>query len=265
MKILGGVLFLVLLGASTGFAQGVTVSGGTITTSKSTLTLPPLEGLTSENSLRQANSIVEIALGELAADGAALDQEEKTLVAEVAAYDKKKKEEQALLDDPTGPYMIALEKYRPKLADHEKRKADHNADAAKQRGEVAASNSLAPEQRDAVNVSRLNTWGNEISNRKEMLDKERDSLLDEYTSIKKFEDDANARLKAIADPLKARISTLNAKQGLAYRQLKQCAAYATEIREILKTKYNQANASSPLLDSAAERLKALSARGFDTP
>ena len=92
-----------------------------------------------------------------------------------------------------------------------------------------------------------------------------DSLSNEYKSIKKIEDDANTRLKAIGDPLRARLSTYAAKQGLAYRQLKQCAAYAKEIREILKTKYNAANAYSPILDLAEERLKKLSGEGFDTP
>lgn len=265
MKILSGILFLVLVVASSAFADGGTVPDETITTSKSTLTLPAIEGLTTENSVRQANRIVEIALGDLTADQAAMDTEKKTLLDDVAAYTRKKEAEQAALDDPKGPYMVGLAKYHPRLEDHEKRLAVHNADAEKQRTEVAASNSLAPEQRDAATVTRLNNWGSEIMTRKEALDKERDSLLDEYKPLKQIEDDANARLKAIGDPIRARLSTFNAKQGLAYRQLKQCAAYATKIRELLTTKYNEANASSPLLDLAEERLKALSNEGFDTP
>lgn len=266
MKILSGILFLGLVVASSAFAHGGgAVLDETITTSKSTLTLPAIEGLTTENSVRQANRIVEIALGDLAADGAAMDTEKKKLLDDVAVYTRKKDAEQAALDDPKGPYMIGLEKYRPRLADHEQRLATHNADAAKQRAEVAASNSLAPEQRDAATVSRLNTWQNQIATRKDALDKERDSLLDEFKRFKQIEDEANARLKAIRDPLKARLSTFNAKQGLAYRQLKQCAAYAKKIRALLATKYNEANASSPLLDLAEERLKALSNEGFDTP
>lgn len=257
MKLLSWVLFLVLL-ASSVFAEDFTTSQGI-------RTLPPLEGLTSENGLRQANSIAEIVLGELAVDAAALEQQETALVDEVAAYEKKRKDEQALLDDPKGPFKVGEKKYLERLAPYEKRKEVHDADALNQRAEALASNSLPATQRDPATVSRLTKWAVEVGNRKASIDGERDSLIEELKVINKIPEAANARLKAIRDPLEARIATLKAKQGLAYRQLKRCAAYARDIQEMLKVKYNKANTHSPVLDLAEERLKALSARGFDAP
>jgi hypothetical protein len=221
--------------------------------------------LTSENALRQANSIAEIVLAELAVDAAAIDKQEEALLNEVAAYEKKRNDEQALLDDPKGPLKLGEKKYLARLTPYLERAKVHDADALKQRGEALASNSLPPTQRDAATVSRLTTWAGVIGARKELLDKEQASLSEELKALTNIEEAANARLKAIRDPLEARISTFKAKQGLAYRQLKKCAAYAREIQEILKVKYNKGDTHSPVLDLAEERLKALSGRGFDTP
>jgi hypothetical protein len=250
MKLLGWVLFLILFVASSVFAQDLTTSQGI-------RKLPPLEGLTSENGLRQANAIAEIALGDLALDAAALDKKETALLKEVAAYKQKKEDEQALLDDPKGPFKVGEKKYLERLAPYVKRKAVHDADAANQRAEALASNSLPPAQRNAETVSRLTEWATKVGARKALLDEERGS----------FEEGAEARLKAIRDVLEAKIAKHKFEQGLAYRQLKQCAAYKLEIEKIVKARnYNwKADIYSPALDTALERLKALSGRGFDTP
>jgi chromosome segregation ATPase len=270
-KLLPWVLPLVLF-ASNVFAQNVTPSGGTITTSKSTLTLPPIEGLTSENSLRQALSIADIGLTESTADLAASERDETALKREIADYEQKQKDEQAQLDNLTARFEAGKKQYDERLAAYQARLSTHNSDAANQRAGVQASNSLPPERRDAGTVNQLNEWASRIAARKALLDQERDLVNAEREVVESkrleavnFREGATSRLTAILDPLKAKIATHNAKMGLAYRQLKQCADYAVEIRKMLKVKFNKEEVFSPALNGAMEQLKALSGRGFDTP
>jgi hypothetical protein len=260
MRLISWGFLIVLFTATSLCAQDITTSQGL-------RRLPPLKGLTSENSLRQANAIAEIVLGELALDAAALDKKEAALLKEVAAYEQKKDEEQAVLDDPKGPFKVGEKKYLERLTPFLKRLKVHDIDAAKQRAEALASNNLPPAQRNAETVSRLNEWVGRIDDRKVALDEESGSLKEELTVLERFAEDANARLTAIREPLEAKIARHKFEQGLAYRQLKQCATYKLEIEKIAKARnYNwKADIYSPALDSAIERLKKLGGDGFDTP
>ncbi len=271
MKLLPWVLSLALFAASSVFAQDVVTSGGTITTSKSTLRLPPFEGLTTENSFRQAGSIAEIGFGELKVDAAALDQEEKTLLKEIATYEQKKKEEQALLNDMEARFNVFNKKYLEGRDKYEESNSTLEAETLQQRAEALASNSLPPTQRDPATVSRLTQWAIALGARRAILDKERKNLVEERKVVEtqriatvNFKQGADARLKAAHDSLQARIDTLKAKMGLAYRQLKRCADYAVRIEAMIKAKFNKAEVRSPALDGAMEQLRALSGRGWDT-
>lgn len=267
------VLSLGLLVTSIVSAQDtVSTSSSTVTTSKSTLSLPSLEGLTSENSLRQGLRIAEIGMSELTADAAALDKEEASLIKDVAAYEQTKKKEQEQRDALVARFEEANKKYLAKSAPYLTKVKEHDADAAQQRAEAAASNGLPPAKRNAGTVSRLNDWAVRVGTRKASLDQEK-SLLDQELEIVEskrtaaltYEEGAMARLNATLEPLKAKIAAHKAKQGLAYRQLKQCTDYAMEIRNRLKEKFNKEEIFSPILDGAMEQLKKLSNAGFDTP
>lgn len=237
MKLTSWTLSILLLAASVALAQQVQ-------TSKSTLTLPALGEAPTENSLRQAKAIVEIALGELGADVAALQQEEATLSKEAAAYEETKRAEQAAFDQ-------IKKKYDTRLAAYE-------AVVAPLSAEIAAFNARPPEQRDAATHAQL-------ASRLAAANKERASLEVEKAAGDKSKAEGEARLVQIYTPLQAKISQLSAKLGLAYRQLKLCANYATKINALLLTRFNKTEVHSRVLNGAMEQLKALGARGFDTP
>lgn len=222
-KLLSWVLSLVLFVASS-------VSAQVVTTSKSTLTLQPFEGLTTENSLRQAGRIAEIGVGELLVDVAALGKEEQTLINEMAAYEKTKKDEQAKWDIVMADFNVIEKKYSKRLAHYEKR---HNTDPLD--GEFVTLN----EEHTVLEAKRK--------------------------ECNKYKQDVDAELKAINDPLRAKIDTLKAKMGLAYRQLKLCAGYGAKIKKKLEVEFNIKEVRSPVLNGAMEQLKALSGRGWDTP
>lgn len=240
-KILNWVLSLVLFFAFSVFAQVVTPS-------KSTLTLPPLEGLTNENSLRQAGRIAEIAVGEFAADVAALVKEETALIEKTVAYEKTKKSEQEAFD-------IIKEKYDNRHAKYESINAPLTA-------RILKFNALPPDQRDAETRSQLEA-------ERIAIEPERLSLEVEKTAGDKSKAEGEARLKVIRDPLQVKITAWNSvklpRMGLAYRQLKLCADYAAKINKKLEVDFNIKEVRSPVLNGAMEQLKALSGRGWDTP
>jgi len=144
MKSLSWLPAFFLIFAAAAFAQQVQ-------TSKSTLTLPDLGGATSENSLRQAKAIVEIALGELGADVAGLIKEETVLGTEVAAFQASQRAEQAIFDKVKGKYDARLAAYENIVAQLS--------------SEILAYNALPPGQRDAGTLDQL-------SRRKAVSDRE---------------------------------------------------------------------------------------------
>lgn len=237
MKLPSWTLAFVLLVASAAFAQQVQ-------TSKSTLTLPVLGEAPTENSLRQAKAIVEIALGELGADVNDLLKEEAALSKEAAAYEETKKVEQAAFDK-------IKQKYDTRLAAYE-------AVVVPLSAEILAFNARPPSQQDAGTHAQL-------ARRLAAANTERAGLEVEKAAGDKAKAEGEARLIKIHDPLQMKISQLNAKLGLAYRQLKLCTDYATKVRTMLKTRFNEAEVYSPVLNGAMEQLKALAGRGFDTP
>jgi len=91
-----------------------------------------------------------------------------------------------------------------------------------------------------------------------------ESLEAERATGEKSRAEGEARLRVIRDPLQIKISALYVRLGLAYRQLKLCAAYATEADAMLETKFNKTEIRSQALNGAMEQLKALGGRGFDT-
>jgi hypothetical protein len=237
MKLPRWTIFVLLLVAFAAFAQQVQ-------TSKSTLTLPALGDAPSENTLRQAKAIVQIALGELGPDVADLQKEEAALDKEAAAYEETKKAEQAAFDK-------IKQKYDARLAAYE-------AVVTPLTAEILAFNALPAKQQDAGTLAQLQS-------RRTAAEKEREGLEAEKAAGDKSKADAEARLTRILNPLQVKYSVLNAKLGLAYRQLKLCTDYATKVNTMLKTRFNEAEVYSSVLDGAMEQLKKLAGRGFDTP
>lgn len=223
-------------------------AGIIITTSRSTLTLPALASLTTENSLRQAGRIAQIALGETLADCAALAPAEAAFSKDVEAYRQ---------DD-------AAAKTRVDALDvaHAAKVEAHNADAAKQRALAQASNSLPADKRNPATVSRGIAWAQEIGRRMVALEAEAKANADVRAS-------ECARLTAISNRLVARRDILLPKLGAAYRQLKRCADYAAEVQRLHQATYPRNGAKDfvvgePLV-TAKEQLANLNARGWDTP
>ena len=91
-----------------------------------------------------------------------------------------------------------------------------------------------------------------------------ESLEAERATGEKSRAEGEARLRVIRDPLQIKISALYVRLGLAYRQLKLCAAYATEADAMLETKFNKTEIRSQALNGAMEQVKALGGRGFYT-
>jgi hypothetical protein len=241
-----------------------------VTTSKGTRTLPPFEGLTTDNSLKQAGRIADIALGELLADGAALEKVEAALNAEVEAYKVTQKADQAQFDDLKAQFNARNAPYVAGVARFDGSNAVLTEEVMRQRAEAMASNSLPATQRNPATVDRLTRWAVNLGQRRARLDQERDLLVQERVVVENqrlaaqsFWDGSDARLRTAYAAMQARFATLKAKQGLAYRQLKLCVDYATSIKERLKTPYDKSEIRSPVLDGAMEQLKAMAARGFD--
>ena len=237
MKLLNWTLPFLLLVASAAFAQQVQ-------TSKSTLTLPNVGEASTENSLRQAKAIVEIALGELGADVAGLVKDEAALAKEAAAYEAANKAEKAV-------FANIKKKYDTRLAKYE-------AVVAPLTAEILAFNALPRNQQDMGTLAQL-------TKRKAVSDAEYKSLNAEKAAGDKSMAEGAAKLKDIRDSLATRINLLNATLGLAYRQLKLCAAYAEKIDTMLLTKFKKTEIRSRALNGAMEQLKALGSRGFDIP
>ena len=218
-----------------------------ITTSQSTLTLPSIGGLTSENGLRQAGRIAEIALGEGMADAAALKAEEDAFTSDVATYKQDDLNTRQSLDAVAADYMADV--------------TVHNAEAAQQVAFAQASNSLPPEQRNPETVRRGNEWAAKIGRQAAALEERRQAYATERSR-------EIARVTAIYDALALRQYNLKASLGLAYRQLKVCADYAAEINRKLAESYRADGryfTPGEALVGAQEELKVLSGRGWDPP
>jgi hypothetical protein len=242
-----------------------------IKTPKSNLTLPPIESLSDENSLRQSLSIAEIGMSELTPQAASLREEEKSLEDETKAFEKKQKEERAIVEKLTARFVEARTQYDERRRAYDERRRAHYADVLKQNEAVRASDSLAPERRNPATVSQLTDWARRINERRALLEKEHELRNQEFELLEskrqtalKYEQGATERLKRMHASLEAKIKAHNFKKELAYRQLKQCIDYAVQIRKTLATKFNRPEVFSPALDSAIEQLKAESNAGFDT-
>jgi len=237
MKLLGWALSFVLFAASGAFAQEVATSSGTvIRTPNGIRTLSPIEGLTTENGLRQGGRIAEIVLGELTAEVATLVRSGEALDGEIAAFNQNAKNTQAALVS--------------KKADLDGRIAIHEAEAARQHAAAARG---CP---DTACVARINAWRDRVDASKSWLEAR-------WSEFKLENDNAVAKSEAGAKALNARDVALKAKMGLAYRQLKLCYDYSLKIREMLKVKFRKEDVHSPILNTAMEQLKELSGRGFD--
>lgn len=217
----------------------------TITTSRSTLTLPALAGLTSENSLRQAGRLAEMALRESAADALALAPAEAAFAQAVEAY------KQDQLATKTTLEAVAAD-YRQDLA-------VHDAETAQQVALARASNSLPADKRNPETVRRGTEWALKLGREVVALDARKRDFEARWAR-------EDARLRAAYDGLVERENTLKAKLGLAYRQLKLCADYAGQIEQKLRESYRADGRyfiPGEALVGAKEQLKELSARGWD--
>jgi hypothetical protein len=256
-----------LLGlATSAFPQVITLSSGTA------LTLPPLGGLATENSVRQADVIAGIALAGAVVDAAALERAGVDLEKQVAALTETTRTDQAHVNELTARFESLSLSYAGHLAPYEASAAAAQVDVANQRAAALASNGLAADQRSPATVARLNTWAAEIAAREVSLGQEYALLVQEHemvetqrTAAVAFHQGADARIRATAATLRSLLAAHVAKQGVAYRQLKQCVDYAQQVAAIARRRgYNwSAGVYTTSLNTAMEQLKALSALGFN--
>lgn len=241
------------------------VAAEEFTTSRGLRSLPPVATLNSESELKQATRAGEAALAELSADAAALDREGSALTKEAAALEQRQKNELAALGPRKAQLEVINRQYLEALAEYEKKQVAFEADLRDLSNQNATVNSVPPEQREAA-VNRLKQWAADSDARKAALDAERDVLLEQHKAaeaerlaVRSFEADAGAKLSAIRDALVARISARKVKLGLVYGQLRQCAAYVAELREMRRTRFGHKVEPSPALDRALQQLRAYDA------
>ncbi len=257
------ILLFALLFTTNVFADEVASSSGTvITTSKSSLTLTPLESFTSEGGLKSAGRTAEIAVGELIADLRTLTKEQSALVKEIAAFNVIKEAAQNEID--------AIKKR------YDKQKDEYDIMLAPLTADILAFNARPQGLRDDATHSQL-------AKRKAVSDKEQARLEVERIGGDEAIREIVARVEAMVTPLQSKVANWDnvklPRMGLAYRQLKVVVEYAKQVNKILLERYPtkptkwqpegkhpgyNPDGKYPVLDMAMEQIKALSARGFDT-
>lgn len=242
------------------------VAAEEFTTSRGLRSLPPVSTLNGESEFKQATRAGETALAELSADAAAVDLETSLQVRDAAAFDKRQQGDLVKLDKLKAQLQQLDKQYLDALAVYKEKQVAYEADSLNLSQQGSALNSVPPEQREAA-AARLKRWASESDARKASLDAEREVLLEQHkkveaerTAVNKFETDAAAQLRSVRESLVARISARKARQESVYRQLRQCAAYVTRLREARRTKFPHPLERSTALESALERLKAYDAR-----
>lgn len=265
-----GIIVVFCLLATPSFSQDVAIQ------TNATYKLPDPAGMQTLAQVKGAIVTAELA-------GQALNADAEKEKAELQSAENDYGKAQAMKSDYlTGldsytkngynPYMADLNSYTPNVTNYAEILTRHN-------NAVAASNVLAPEQRNAATVASLNsekteldtwkvkldTWKNNLDDARSKLDAQRTALLLQKQQYETAYQNAMDRLNASQAKLKAILD-----------QLILCANYADKCRSILISKFNYTGTSTtgyfgtPVykgsiadLNTNLEKLKQLSGKPWD--
>jgi chromosome segregation ATPase len=272
--ILGTTALCALLLAGSVTVVGAIVDEMTIRTSTGTFKLSPSDPskLVDESALRSARRTAELAMSALSADVEQLEGKQKALTGDVKGFNNRADLLKADLDSQEKALDAEFAVFDSKLNLFVKDMKSYNAEVADQRAQVEASNSLRPDQRNAANISRLNTWGDKLDvqkaaleSRKQTLDREGAAFDNKAAKFEASRKTQVADLKLAYENLRKRDDELSIKLGEAYEQLEYCYGYAQKIDTLLSDKYNVSVSTTPtgVMKDVGERLKEMSNRGFD--
>jgi chromosome segregation ATPase len=232
-----------------------------IGTTNGTYVLADINSLVTPTARQSADRTAHLALAGVTEDASSYEKELKEVQEKIDAHNQALDQLNKELND----YRTALDAYNAKLTPHNGAVAKYNSDVAEQRAEVAQSNSLPARQRNQATVNRLNQWKARLDKKKVELNREKSDLDARKKVLDPKTLDLNNRSRAIdneAQELNAEKAAIKAKLGEAYRQLKVCYEYSTQLEGLLrKDNVNASSDDQQVLQSAAatlERLKAVS-------
>jgi chromosome segregation ATPase len=249
--------------AVTGLAcSGLTCRGEeSVGTTNGTYVLADISSLATPTARQSADRTAQLALTGVTEDAASYEKELKDVQEKITAHNQALDQLNKELND----YQTALNAYNAKLTPHNAQIAKYNSEVAEQRAEVAQSNSLPPRQRNQATVNRLNQWKTRLDKKKAELNREKSDLDAQKAVLDPKTLDLNSRSRTIdgeAQELNAEKAAIKAKLGEAYRQLKVCYEYSTQLDDLLRKDNVPASPDGQqILRSAAgtlERLKAVS-------
>jgi len=214
--------------------------------------------LLNDTAIKGAERVAELAESALLADANGLAREETALTKAEAALVANRAQVQQELNEHGSHYQTGLNAYRKRLSVYE-------GEVGQQTTAAAASNALPPERRNAATVARLNTWKQRLDSRQAVLTQEQTTLEKERVTALNFEKSAISADKMEYDRLVSLRKRLQARQGEAYRQLKQCHEYALVIRKLLAdpSRIERSEVPSKTWHATEELLKEWSSKGFD--
>jgi chromosome segregation ATPase len=240
---------------------GLTCQGDdAVGTTNGTYVLADINSLVTSAARQSAGRTALLALTGVTEDAASYEKELTEVQAKIDTHNQALDQLNKELDD----YRTVLNAYNAKLTPHNAQVAKYNSEVAEQRAEVAQSNNLPARQRNQATVNRLNQWRARLDKKKVDLNREKSDLDLQKAVLDPKTLDLNNRSRTMdneAQELNAEKAWIKAKLGGAYRQLKVCYEYSTQLEGLLRK--DNAGASSDdqqMLQSAAatlERLKAV--------
>jgi chromosome segregation ATPase len=230
-------------------------------TTNGTYVLADIGSLVTTTARQSADRTAQLALVGITEDAASYEKELKDVQEKIATHNQALDQLNKELND----YQTALSAYNAKLLPHNAQVAKYNSEVAEQRAEVAQSNNLPPRQRNQATVNRLNQWKARLDKKKGELNHEKNDLDAQKATLDPKTLDLNSRSRTIdneAQELNAEKAAIKVKLAEAYRQLKVCYEYSTQLEELLRKDNMPAPSDDQqMLRSAAatlERLKTVS-------
>jgi chromosome segregation ATPase len=241
---------------------GLTCQGDdAVGTTNGTYVLADINSLVTPTARQSADRTAQLALAGVTEDSGSYEKELKEVQEKIDAHNQALDQLNKELKD----YQTALDAYNAKLTPHNAQVAKYNSEVAEQRAEVAQSNNLPARQRNQATVNRLNQWKARLDKTKAELNREKSDLDAQKRVLDPKTVDLNSRSRTIdneAQELNAEKAAIKAKLAEAYRQLKVCYEYSTQLEALLrKDNLGASSDDQQMLQNVAatlERLKAAS-------
>jgi predicted nucleic acid-binding Zn-ribbon protein len=247
---------------------GLTCQGDdAVGTTNGTYVLADINSLATPAARQSADRTALLALTGVTEDAASYEKELEEAQAKIDAHNQALDQLNKELND----YRTVLNAYNAKLTPHNAQVAKYNSEVAEQRAEVAQSNNLPAAKRNQATVNRLNQWKARLDKKKVELNREKSDLDAQKAALDPKTLELNDRSRTIdneAQELNAEKAAIKAKLGEAYRQLKVCYEYSSQLEGLLrKDNVTASSDDQQMLQSAAatlERLKTASDEGSVT-